>query len=167
MPEARRYSAILILTVLLAGAAHADGLSDAERQLSEAVDSRQPEAMALLEEAVNINSGSLNLPGVKKVADLFSRSLAALGFEVSWLDGAGFGRAGHLVARHGDTGPHLLLIGHLDTVFEPDSPFRRFERIEGNRAKGPGVIDMKGGDVVIVEALAALKAVGALDDLQI
>jgi len=80
---------------------------------------------------------------------------------------AAFGRAGHLLARHGDRGPHLLLIGHLDTVFEPSSPFQRYEALDGNRARGPGVIDMKGGNVVIVEALAALQAVGALDDLQI
>lgn len=167
MPLARSLFNVLTTIMLLGAVAHAGGLSDAERQLSEAVDGRQAEAMTLLEQAVEINSGSLNLQGVKKVGELFQSSLAELGFEVSWLDGAGFGRAGHLVARHGTTGPHLLLIGHLDTVFEADSPFQHFERKEGNRASGPGITDMKGGDVVIVEALAALEAVGALDDLQI
>jgi glutamate carboxypeptidase len=51
-------------------------------------------------------------------------------------------------------------------VFEPESPFQRFER-EGDRAAGPGVVDMKGGDVIILHALQALEAVGALDDLQL
>src|SRR5690606_14608404 len=78
-----------------------------------------------------------------------------------------FGRAGHLVARHHGQGPHLLLIGHLDTVFEADSPFQQFERLGPGRAKGPGITDMKGGNVIIVEALAALKEVGGLADLQI
>ena len=163
----RGLTAIVTLTLLLAGVAARADLSDTERRLAEAVDSRQAQALALLEEAVEINSGSLNLEGVKQVGELFERALAGIGFETEWLDGSAFGRAGHLVARHGDRGPHLLLIGHLDTVFEPDSPFRHFERVGPDRAKGPGVIDMKGGDVVMIEALAALKAVGALDDLEI
>ena len=60
-------------------------------------------------------------------------------------------------------GPRVLLIGHLDTVFEPDSPFQRFERVDDKTARGPGIIDMKGGDVVMISALKALKAAGALD----
>lgn len=167
MPGSRSLPAIITFTLLFAGAAAAAGLSDTERQLSEAVDAGQKEALALLEHAVEINSGSMNFQGVRKVGALFERELAELGFETRWLDGAEFGRAGHLVARHGDSGPHLLLIGHLDTVFEPDSPFQHFERIGPDRAKGPGIIDMKGGDVVMIEALAALQAVGALDDLEI
>ncbi|HEX7063150.1 MAG TPA: M20/M25/M40 family metallo-hydrolase [Woeseiaceae bacterium] len=163
----RGLTAIVTLTLLLAGAAARADLSDTERRLAEAVDARQAQALALLEEAVEINSGSLNLEGVQQVGELFERALTGIGFETEWLDGSAFGRAGHLVARHGDRGPHLLLIGHLDTVFEPDSPFRHFERVGPDRAKGPGVIDMKGGDVVMIEALAALKAVGALDDLEI
>jgi glutamate carboxypeptidase len=61
----------------------------------------------------------------------------------------------------------MLLIGHLDTVFEPDSPFQRFERIDANTAKGPGIIDMKGGDVIILQALKALRAAGQLDSMNI
>lgn len=167
MPDRRRLSAIFVFAVLFAGAAGGAELSDTERQLTEVVDRRLPDAMALLEQAVEINSGSMNFEGVKKVGALFEQPLAELGFETRWVDGAEFGRAGHLVARHGDTGPHLLLIGHLDTVFEPDSPFQHFERIGPDRAEGPGIIDMKGGDVIIIEALYALQAVGALDDLQI
>jgi glutamate carboxypeptidase len=154
------------LALLLTGAACGAGLSEVEARLAEEIDRRQPQAMALLEKAVNINSGSMNFAGVREVGELFDKALADIGLETRWVDGAAFNRAGHLVAEHGTTGPHLLLIGHLDTVFEPDSPFQRFER-QGTRARGPGVTDMKGGNVIIVEALAALKAVGVLDDLQI
>ena len=51
---------------------------------------------------------------------------------------------------------------HLDTVFEPDSPFQKFERIDVTSARGPGMLDMKGGDVIIVQALRALDAAGVL-----
>jgi glutamate carboxypeptidase len=159
--------AIVTLAVLLAGAAHGAALSVTEKQLAEVVDNRQSEAIALLQQAVEINSGTMNLAGVKQVGELFADVFEDLEFEVSWTDGAAFDRAGHLVARHRGSGPHLLLIGHLDTVFEPDSPFQHFERLGAERAKGPGIIDMKGGNVIIVEALAALQEVGALADLQI
>ena len=76
------------------------------------------------------------------------------------MDGAPFHRAGHLVAEHPGPGPKLLLIGHLDTVFEPDNPFQKFQRLDDSTAKGPGMIDMKGGDVIIVAALRALKDAG-------
>jgi glutamate carboxypeptidase len=155
-----------VLVSLLAGAACGASLSEVEARLAEEIDRRQPQALALLERAVNINSGSLNFAGVREVGELFDNALADIGLETRWVDGAAFDRSGHLVAEHGTSGPHILLIGHLDTVFEPDSPFQRFER-RGTRARGPGVIDMKGGNVVIVEALAALKAVGVLDELQI
>jgi len=167
MPQARRLPVIAILAVFFAGAASGAALSETERKLVEVIDSRQSGAMALLQQAVEINSGSMNFEGVKHVGDLFADALEKLAFEVTWVDGANFDRAGHLVARHRGSGPHLLLIGHLDTVFEPDSPFQHFERLGTERARGPGIIDMKGGDVIIVEAIAALKAVGALDELQI
>jgi glutamate carboxypeptidase len=167
MPEVRSLPAVIALALFLGSAVQGAALSDVERRLVEVIDSRQSGAMALLQQAVDINSGSMNLSGVKQVGELFGDAFAKLGLEVNWVDGAHFDRAGHLVARHRGRGPHLLLIGHLDTVFEPDSPFQKFERLDGERAKGPGVTDMKGGNVVIVEALAALKAVGALADLQI
>jgi len=116
---------------------------------------------------VNINSGTMNFEGVRKVGDAFRAELDALGFSTKWVDGAGFKRAGHLVAERNGRGPRILLIGHLDTVFEPRSPFQKFERLTDSTARGPGIIDMKGGDVIIVEALRALKAAGVLDGLSI
>src|SRR4029450_5453880 len=78
-----------------------------------------------------------------------------------------FGRSGHLIAERVRPGKRFLLIGHLDTVFEPDSPFQKFERLNDRQARGPGIIDMKGGDVIIVQALKALKAAGALDRMDV
>ena len=166
----RRTAVVLALgagTLGFAGAAMAAGLTETEQRIVTAVDERQDAALDLLERSVNVNSGSYNLAGVREVGALFAAAFEEAGLETEWVDGAEFDRAGHLVARHGGRGPHFVMIGHLDTVFEPDSPFQRFERIEGNRAKGPGIVDMKGGNVIILETLRALDAVGALDDIQV
>jgi glutamate carboxypeptidase len=104
---------------------------------------------------------------VRQVGDALRAQLDSLGFATRWIDGASFGRAGHLVAEHAGPGPKLVLVGHLDTVFEPTSPFQRFERLDDSTARGPGVIDMKGGDVVIVYALRALKDAGVLDRMNV
>ena len=131
------------------------------------IDKDNTTALALLERSVNINSGTQNFKGVREVGDLFRKEFDALGFKTQWVDGTPFKRAGHLVAEHRGSGPKLLLIGHLDTVFEPDSPFQKFERIDQRHAKGPGIIDMKGGNVVMVQALKALRSIGALDAMNI
>jgi glutamate carboxypeptidase len=139
----------------------------AERSIVAAVDANNAAALTLLERVVNINSGTHNFAGVRAVGDVFRKELDGLGFTTAWVDGAAFKRAGHLIAEHPGPGPKILLIGHLDTVFEPDSPFQTFRRLDGNKATGPGIIDMKGGDVVIVFALKALKAAGALDRMNV
>ena len=142
-------------------------LDDTERAIVRAIDDHSAGAVALLEQIVNINSGTMNLDGVRRVGAVLRGQLDALGFTTRWVDGAAFHRAGHLVADHPGPGPRLLLIGHLDTVFEPSSPFQRFERLSETSARGPGIIDMKGGDVIIVHALAALQAAGALDRMNV
>jgi glutamate carboxypeptidase len=142
-------------------------LTAQERAIVEQVDARNAEGLVLLERVVNINSGSQNFTGVQEVGKVFAAEFDALGFKTRWVDGAAFKRAGHLVAEHPGTGPRILLIGHLDTVFEADSPFQKFERLPGNKARGPGIIDMKGGDVIIVQALKALQAAGALKSMNV
>jgi glutamate carboxypeptidase len=137
-------------------------LSSDERALVTFVDAHNDEALALLERVVNINSGTQNFDGVRAVGRAFQAELDTLGFTTRWVDGAAFKRAGHLIAEHGGQGPRILLIGHLDTVFEKDSPFQKFERLDARTARGPGIIDMKGGDVVMISALKALNAAGAL-----
>jgi len=158
---------VLLLLATLGPTPVAAQLDRVERRIVQAVDARRDSAVALLERIVVQNSGTLNFAGVRAVGDVLRAELDGLGFTTGWIDGAPFGRAGHLAAARGTRGPRILLIGHLDTVFEPDSPFQRLERLDDSTARGPGVIDMKGGDVVIVEALRALRAARVLDGLSI
>jgi glutamate carboxypeptidase len=156
------------LFVLVCGAGTALGApSAAERALVKRVEAQQDSSIALLEEIVNINSGTMNFAGVRRVADVLRPRFEALGFKVRWEDGAAFGRAGHLIAEHPGRGRHVLLIGHLDTVFEPNHPFQRFERVDAQTVHGPGTSDMKGGLVVALAALTALKESKALDGMHI
>jgi glutamate carboxypeptidase len=161
----------IIALALVAGAASAQGtspgLSTPELAAARAVDSHNAEALALLERIVDINSGTMNLAGVRGVADVLRPQLESLGFTTRWVDGASFKRAGHLIAEHPAAGPKILLIGHLDTVFEPSSPFQKFIRLGDSTATGPGVIDMKGGDVVMLFALRALKDAGQLEKMNV
>jgi glutamate carboxypeptidase len=143
------------------------GLSADERTLVEFVDRHNTEALTLLERVVNINSGTQNLAGVREVGKIFRQELDALGFKTSWVDGAPFKRAGHLTAELHGPGPKILLIGHLDTVFEADSPFQKFEKIDPTHARRPGIIDMKGGNVILVQALKALASIGALKRMNV
>ena len=116
---------------------------------------------------MNINSGTLNFAGVRQVGDVLRAQFDTLGFTTRWVDGAAFQRAGHLVAEHPGPGQKILLIGHLDTVFEPSNPFQKFQRLNDSTARGPGVIDMKGGDVILLFALRALKDAGMLDKMNV
>lgn len=142
-------------------------LSPVERATVQAVDRHNAQALALLERLVDINSGTMNFAGVRAVGDVLRAQFDSLGFTTRWVDGAAFHRAGDLVAEHRGPGPRILLIGHLDTVFEPSSPFQRFVRINDSTARGPGVIDMKGGDVIALYALRALRDAGALDRMNV
>ena len=152
---------------VLASAWQGGSLSPAERDLASYVDAHGDDANALLERVVNINSGTMNLAGVQEVGRVFRSEFDRLGFETQWVDQSAVQRAGHLVADHPGPGPRILLIGHLDTVFEPDSPFQQFERVSPTTARGPGIIDMKGGDVIIVQALKALSAAGLLTSMNV
>ena len=157
---------LLLALSLLPGLAMAH-TGDTQR-LRSAIADDQPHAIALLERLVNQNSGSLNLPGVTAVGEMVRAELEPLGFDVQWIDMRATGRAGHLIATHrgNGRGKRVLLIGHLDTVFEPDSPFQRFVR-NGDSATGPGIADDKGGVVIIVSALRAMHAAGTLRDADI
>ena len=156
-----------VLLLCLAAIAALQTLASTERSIASAVDAGNASALALLEKAVNINSGTHNLPGVRAVGDVFRQEFSDLGFTTAWVDGTAFHRAGHLIANHPGEGARIILVGHLDTVFEKDSPFQAFKRIDDKTATGPGVIDMKGGDVIIVAALKALKTAGQLDRLNV
>ena len=170
----RSRGSLVALAVVLTGAAGApsplagDSLSGVEQRLVARIEAGQARAVELLQRAVDQPSATENLDGVRQVGAIFAAELAGLGFETRWVElPQAVGRAGHLVAEYRGgsrsvTGARVLLIGHLDTVLEGE-PFRR----EGERAFGSGVSDMKGGDVVIVEALRALAAEGLLASRQV
>jgi glutamate carboxypeptidase len=164
----RTISVLLLLAATTSlGAQQTSTLSPDERRLTEHIDTINAEGLKLLEQVVNINSGTQNFAGVREVGKVFQQEFEALGFTTRWVEGKPFNRAGHLVAEHRGPGPKLLLIGHLDTVFEPDSPFQKMSRVDDRYARGPGIIDMKGGNVIILQALKALRETGALKSMNI
>ena len=162
-----RFPLLFALAITAAAPAAAD-LSRPERAMIATVDAEQQRTLAMLERWVNQNSGSLNIEGVTKVGEMLREELEPLGFTVEWIDVKATGRAGHILARHAGKagGKRLLLIGHLDTVFEPDSPFQRWVR-KGNDGEGPGAGDDKGGMAVMIAALRAMKTAGTLKNANI
>ena len=156
-------------------------LSKEEQKVMDYIDANMPRAIALLKESVDINSGTLNIEGVKKVGAIFAREFEKANFKTKWVPMPdSLRRAGHLVASIGfnadqnaaaktktKKGKKLFLIGHLDTVFEPDMPANPFTMINDSTATGQGVTDMKGGDVIMIIALQALQAQGLLKDANI
>jgi glutamate carboxypeptidase len=153
--------------MIISPAVHAQ-LSKPEANMAATVHAEYERSVALLEKLVNQNSGTMNFEGVKAVSEMMRAELRPLGFKILWEPMDAANRAGHLVAtKSGKKGTKkLLLIAHLDTVFEKDSPFQKFVR-KGDAAEGPGAGDDKGGMVVIVAALRAMQAAGTLKDANI
>ena len=147
----------------------AQRLDRKERRILRTIEANNAEALEFLEDVVNINSGTLNLAGVEEVGKVFGTAFEDIGFESRWIPlPKEMNRAGHLFAEIlGNKGKKLLLIGHLDTVFEDDSPFQKFKMVNDTLAHAPGGNDMKGGDVVVLYALKALAENGLLKNAQI
>jgi glutamate carboxypeptidase len=164
----RRFLAPFAALALLASAPASAALSPAEQTMVRTVDAEQAQTVAMLQRWVDQNSGTMNIAGVEAVRRMVEPEFRALGFTTQWIDMSAAKRAGHLVARHAGkkNGKRLLLIAHLDTVFEADSPFQRWVR-QGDQGHGPGAGDDKGGIAVIVAALRAMKAAGTLKDANI
>jgi glutamate carboxypeptidase len=144
-------------------------LAPAEQRIVRTVDAEAQSALQMIRRTVDINSGSLNREGVRRVYDVLAPEFEKLGFAVRY-DALpdSLQRGGHLIAeRKGDRGKRVLLIGHLDTVFEEASPFQKFQILNDSTAAGPGVSDMKSGNIVILYALRALHAARALDNTNI
>lgn len=137
-------------------------------QLTYYLINHKQQQLSLLKKLVNINSGTANSVGVYQVGEILRPLFQQLGFKTHWVkEPSSMRRAGTLVIeRKGHKGKRLLLIGHLDTVFPVNSPFQYFKQ-RGNLATGPGVLDDKGGVVVILYALKALYTAHILDDATI
>lgn len=162
------YKTILCIAVLGVTTLSFSQNNRKEKQIIKAVDNHSEKAIELIKKSVNINSGTMNFEGVKAVGRLFQSELDKLGFKTELTDGEAYGRAGHLIAtRIGKKGPKFLMIGHLDTVFELESPLQSYTMQNDSIINGPGVADMKGGDVIIILAMQALDEAGLLDDMSI
>lgn len=178
---ATSFMACLFFSNAMAQAVPAKGLTKEEQQVIAWIDAHMPQAIELLKESVNINSGTLNIEGVKKVGALFAKEFEKAGFTTEWVAMPdSIKRAGHLVASRRPSAAatssksksspkrkRLFLIGHLDTVFEPDMPANPFTMLNDSTATGQGVNDMKGGDVVVIMALQALEQAGLLKNTAI
>ena len=146
----------------------AQNLSKKEIEIISLVKKNNNAAIKLLEEAVNINSGTMNLEGVKEVGMLFKDQFDQLGMDTRWIDLSDLNRAGHLFAEnYGNKGKRVLLIGHLDTVFPKNSPFQKMEYLPNGVVRGPGTNDMKGGNIILLFALKALHEAGELANARI
>ncbi|MDJ0706115.1 MAG: M20/M25/M40 family metallo-hydrolase [Leptolyngbyaceae cyanobacterium MO_188.B28] len=167
-----RQLATVSLAVLVLGSAMRQAqpvaLDERERAMITWIDEQAEAPIGLLEQLVNINSGTMNPEGVRDVGAVLRSELDRLGFETEWVElPPEMERAGHLIGRRsGERGAKILLIGHMDTVFEADDSFQAFSR-DGNVGRGPGVVDMKSGNVVILYALRAMQAAGVLDGVQL
>ncbi len=158
---------VATVVCLFSLAAAAESLSPEEQRMADWIDAHSDDAIALLKETVDIPSGTLNTAGVRAVGDVMRRELDAVGLKSEWIEmPAEMNRAGHLFGRKEGSGRKFLLIGHLDTVFEIENGVRPFES-DGDVARGHGVYDMKTGNVIVVYALRALQAIGALEDIPI
>lgn len=129
-----------------------------------AIDKNFEAQIDFLGETVNQNSGTLNIEGVEAVGKMYIREFDAIGFDTRWIEQPeALARGGHFVAtKRFGRGPHVLLVGHMDTVFEKNSPFQAYSR-EGDTATGPGIGDMKGGNAVILYAVKALLEADSID----
>lgn len=165
----RKITLYLTLFFIHIGVLSAQQLTNIEKKLANQVVEEMPYALAQLKQAVNTNSGTMNFAGVKAVGMQFKREFDLLGFTTKWHDGSEFNRAGHLSASYitNDENTKLLLIGHLDTVFTKNDDFQTYQEVSQGFVAGPGITDMKGGDVIILTALKAMKAQGLLDNLNI
>jgi len=157
-----------ILAALVVWLSQGAGASQPGAALSSYLEQNREQQIADLTATVNINSGTLNKEGVRAVGKFFEEPFREMGFTTEWEEmPEEMGRAGHFHAyREGNRGPKILMLGHLDTVFEQDSPFQTFRR-EGEKAYGPGANDMKDGNLVVLYALKALHAEGYLNESNI
>ena len=160
---------LIAFTFLITFQAKSQSLSEKEKQIIQYINAHLNDAQNLLIETVNINSGTLNKDGVKKVGAIFSKELEKAGLHSEWISlPDSLKRAGHLVAtKYGKKGKKIFIIGHLDTVFEPDMPANPWTRLNDSTATGQGANDMKGGDVIVITALQALQNLHLLDDATI
>ena len=151
-------SALAAPLAVLAPVAHA---AENNAKVLAAAQAARSAQLQLLEQVVNVDSGTGDVVGGRKVAGMLIPRLKALGMTVESVPAEEPGLAENTVATligHGKT--RILMIGHIDTVFEPGTAQRRPFRSDDKRAYGPGVADEKGGVIEGVYALQILHDLG-------
>jgi len=123
---------------------------------------RYPEFLETLEAMVNVDCGSYSPEGVNRIADMCQRRFEDDGWEVERRPHDADPRLGDLLIGrlHGTGGPNVLLVGHMDTVFDDGTVAVRPFRVDGDIARGPGVSDMKAGLLAGFFATHVLRDVG-------
>jgi glutamate carboxypeptidase len=132
----------------------------AEKQVLDWLGGQRDAMLALLQTLVNTDSGSYDKPGVDAVGGHIRNFLSDHAIATEVTVGEKFGDAITATVGHGGGNRPILLMGHRDTVFPKGEPQRRPFKIEGDRAYGPGVADMKAGLVMNCFVLAAIKKFG-------
>jgi len=113
------------------------------------------EMLNFIEKLVNIDSGSYNKKGVDQIGEILRNCYENLGFHVKVIHQKEYGN--HLVIEHKESiYPSIVILAHMDTVFPKGTVLERAFRIEGQRAYGPGVIDMKSSHAAVLFAIKAL-----------
>jgi glutamate carboxypeptidase len=145
-------AALALPALALAGSA-----SEKNAKVLTAAQSARTAQLQLLEQVVDIDSGTGDVEGGRKVAAVLIERLKALGMTIESVPAEQAGLAENTVATLAGHGKRrILMIGHIDTVFEPGTVQRRPYRTDDKRAYGPGVSDEKGGVVEGVYALQIL-----------
>lgn len=164
----RRAMMVLAMAAAVGAPAAAAPKAAKDAKVWAAAETARPAQLKLLEEVVNIDSGTGDVEGGRKVAAILRSRLEALGMTVEAVPAEAPGLPDNLVARLKGTGKgRILMIGHLDTVFEPGTAAKRPYTMSGDRLTGPGVGDEKGGVVQGIYALKILKDLGFKDYAQI
>lgn len=160
---------LLGMAVFAVSVSQGQDISGTEKKIAKTVAGNIEEQLEFTEKVVNINSGTMNHEGVREVGNIFRQAFDDIGFNTRWIGmPEEMNRAGHLFAEiPGEKGKKVLLIGHIDTVFEKDSPFQKMEEVNDSISHGPGANDMKGGDAIILYALKALRENGLLKNRQV
>src|SRR3984957_4056052 len=152
---------LLAASLALIWGAAADAAPKRDETVYRAVEANRAGALKLLESIVNIDSGSGDVEGGKRVEELLAAQLKASGADIHYQPAEAPNLPPNLVAVfHGTGKAKILIIAHIDTVFGPGTVAKRPFRIEGNRAHGPGIDDEKAGVVNAVTTLKILHDLG-------
>lgn len=161
MKTSARWFWVSCLALGWGGACQAQSAPKVDAKVWSAVEAARPAQMQFLKQIVNIDSGTGDAAGARKIADLLAAELKALGMTVEIVPAEAPGLGDNLVATMTGRGKtRILMIGHSDTVFEPGTAGARPYREEGDHAYGPGVSDEKAG---VVQGLYALKILHGLN----